>query len=43
LLKRIWEKYDQWIVGVIFFILGFMARGLWNLLTQLPVIGVLFK
>lgn len=43
MIKKLWERYDQIIFGIVGFILGFMARGFVNWLIHLPVIGWLFK
>jgi hypothetical protein len=40
MLKKLWEKYDQTIIGVACFIAGWALRGL---LMGLPVIGRFFK
>jgi hypothetical protein len=43
MLKKLWEKYDQVVFGIVFFIFGFMARGVFNWLVNLPFIGWMFK
>lgn len=43
MLKKLWEKYDQVVFAIVFFIFGFMARGVFNWFVNLPLVGWMFK
>ncbi len=43
MIKKVWEKIDQYIWGVVMFFLGYMFRGIIDWFVKLPFIGRFFE
>ncbi len=42
-IRKLWEKIDQYVWGIVAFFLGYMFRGIVGWLVQLPIVGRFFE